>query len=168
MDSVKCVGGLSLLPAGQKATSEMQPQMPDSSNYYGAFNRDAKDWDVHGELTIILSLDIVSDWGRWVGSHRDSCILFSGQNIFVSKAICLVNLISTHLKINVNDVCFFYRTVRVWLKRESGQYWPSIYHAMPCKYFGCSLFTVYLPTDFFGPWRAPLTLWPFGELTVVC
>ncbi|XP_075775209.1 WD repeat and FYVE domain-containing protein 2 isoform X2 [Pelodiscus sinensis] len=23
------------------------------------------------------------------------------------------------------------RTVRVWLKRESGQYWPSIYHAMP-------------------------------------
>ncbi|XP_046799280.1 WD repeat and FYVE domain-containing protein 2 isoform X1 [Gallus gallus] len=24
-----------------------------------------------------------------------------------------------------------YRTVRVWLKRDSGQYWPSIYHAMP-------------------------------------
>ncbi|XP_031218529.1 WD repeat and FYVE domain-containing protein 2 isoform X2 [Mastomys coucha] len=23
------------------------------------------------------------------------------------------------------------RTVRVWLKRDSGQYWPSIYHAMP-------------------------------------
>uniref|UniRef100_A0AC11ASM4 WD repeat and FYVE domain containing 2 n=1 Tax=Ovis aries TaxID=9940 RepID=A0AC11ASM4_SHEEP len=23
------------------------------------------------------------------------------------------------------------RTVRVWLKRDSGQYWPSIYHVMP-------------------------------------
>uniref|UniRef100_A0A8D0BP28 WD repeat and FYVE domain containing 2 n=1 Tax=Salvator merianae TaxID=96440 RepID=A0A8D0BP28_SALMN len=23
------------------------------------------------------------------------------------------------------------RTIRVWLKRDSGQYWPSIYHAMP-------------------------------------
>ncbi|XP_069061547.1 WD repeat and FYVE domain-containing protein 2 isoform X2 [Pleurodeles waltl] len=23
------------------------------------------------------------------------------------------------------------RTVRVWMKRDSGQYWPSIYHAMP-------------------------------------
>lgn len=23
------------------------------------------------------------------------------------------------------------RTVRVWLKRDSGQYWPSIYHTMP-------------------------------------
>ncbi|XP_043927614.1 WD repeat and FYVE domain-containing protein 2 [Protopterus annectens] len=23
------------------------------------------------------------------------------------------------------------RTVRVWIKRDSGQYWPSIYHAMP-------------------------------------
>ncbi|KAK4832932.1 hypothetical protein QYF61_026575 [Mycteria americana] len=29
-------------------------------------------------------------------------------------------------------LCFFFcRTVRVWLKRDSGQYWPSIYHAMP-------------------------------------
>lgn len=30
-------------------------------------------------------------------------------------------------------VFFLSRTVRVWLKRDSGQYWPSIYHAMPCK-----------------------------------
>ncbi|MEE6525485.1 hypothetical protein FKM82_025537, partial [Ascaphus truei] len=22
------------------------------------------------------------------------------------------------------------RTIRVWLKRDSGQYWPSIYHTM--------------------------------------
>ncbi|KAL4609088.1 WD repeat and FYVE domain-containing protein 2 isoform X2 [Arapaima gigas] len=31
------------------------------------------------------------------------------------------------------------RTVRIWLKRDSGQYWPSIYHTMPapcsCMYF---------------------------------
>ena len=26
------------------------------------------------------------------------------------------------------------RTVRVWLKRDSGQYWPSIYHVMPCDF----------------------------------
>lgn len=26
---------------------------------------------------------------------------------------------------------FFYRTVRVWLKRDSGQYWPSICQYMP-------------------------------------
>lgn len=42
------------------------------------------------------------------------------------------------------DVCcvfFFCRTVRVWLKRDSGQYWPSIYHAMPCKYE--EMFTIY-------------------------
>uniref|UniRef100_A0A669DKI8 WD repeat and FYVE domain containing 2 n=1 Tax=Oreochromis niloticus TaxID=8128 RepID=A0A669DKI8_ORENI len=26
------------------------------------------------------------------------------------------------------------RTIRVWLKRDSGQYWPSIYHTMPCRY----------------------------------
>ncbi|MCJ8732148.1 hypothetical protein PDJAM_G00207720 [Pangasius djambal] len=25
------------------------------------------------------------------------------------------------------------RTVRVWLKRDSGQYWPSIYHTMPAS-----------------------------------
>uniref|UniRef100_A0A7M4FS49 WD repeat and FYVE domain containing 2 n=1 Tax=Crocodylus porosus TaxID=8502 RepID=A0A7M4FS49_CROPO len=33
------------------------------------------------------------------------------------------------------------RTVRVWLKRDSGQYWPSIYHAMPCKYFGMHIYS---------------------------
>uniref|UniRef100_A0A3B5QMZ5 WD repeat and FYVE domain containing 2 n=1 Tax=Xiphophorus maculatus TaxID=8083 RepID=A0A3B5QMZ5_XIPMA len=26
------------------------------------------------------------------------------------------------------------RTIRVWLKRDSGQYWPSVYHTMPCKF----------------------------------
>ncbi|XP_077864074.1 WD repeat and FYVE domain-containing protein 2-like [Saccoglossus kowalevskii] len=25
------------------------------------------------------------------------------------------------------------RTIRVWLKRDSGQYWPSICHTMPGK-----------------------------------
>uniref|UniRef100_A0A3B4B649 FYVE-type domain-containing protein n=1 Tax=Periophthalmus magnuspinnatus TaxID=409849 RepID=A0A3B4B649_9GOBI len=25
------------------------------------------------------------------------------------------------------------RTIRVWLKRDSGQYWPSVYHTMPCN-----------------------------------
>lgn len=29
----------------------------------------------------------------------------------------------------------FYRTVRVWLKRDSGQYWPSICQYMPS---GCT------------------------------
>jgi len=24
-----------------------------------------------------------------------------------------------------------FRTIRVWLKRDSGQYWPSVYHTMP-------------------------------------
>ena len=28
---------------------------------------------------------------------------------------------------------FICRTVRVWLKRDTGQYWPSICHNMPCK-----------------------------------
>lgn len=28
---------------------------------------------------------------------------------------------------------FFLRTIRVWLKRDSGQYWPSIYHTVSCK-----------------------------------
>lgn len=27
-----------------------------------------------------------------------------------------------------------HRTIRVWLKRDSGQYWPSVYHTMPCKF----------------------------------
>jgi len=26
-----------------------------------------------------------------------------------------------------------YRTVRVWIKRNTGQYWPSICHTMPGK-----------------------------------
>lgn len=30
-----------------------------------------------------------------------------------------------------------HRTIRVWLKRDSGQYWPSVYHTMSCK---CSSF----------------------------
>jgi len=29
-----------------------------------------------------------------------------------------------------------FRTIRVWLKRDSGQYWPSIYHTVSCKYAG--------------------------------
>ncbi|RMC07167.1 hypothetical protein DUI87_16623 [Hirundo rustica rustica] len=32
--------------------------------------------------------------------------------------------------LHCSQACVF-RTVRVWLKRDSGQYWPSIYHAMP-------------------------------------
>lgn len=32
-----------------------------------------------------------------------------------------------------NATLFPLRTVRVWLKRDSGQYWPSIYHVLPCK-----------------------------------
>uniref|UniRef100_A0A8B9GMJ2 WD repeat and FYVE domain containing 1 n=1 Tax=Astyanax mexicanus TaxID=7994 RepID=A0A8B9GMJ2_ASTMX len=27
------------------------------------------------------------------------------------------------------------RTIRVWLKRDSGQYWPSIYHTVSCEYY---------------------------------
>lgn len=27
-----------------------------------------------------------------------------------------------------------HRTIRVWLKRDSGQYWPSVHHTMSCKY----------------------------------
>lgn len=30
----------------------------------------------------------------------------------------------------------FSRTVRVWLKRDTGQYWPSICHTMQCKLDG--------------------------------
>ncbi|MCJ8739505.1 hypothetical protein PDJAM_G00048080 [Pangasius djambal] len=26
------------------------------------------------------------------------------------------------------------RTIRVWLKRDSGQYWPSIYHTVSCEF----------------------------------
>lgn len=29
----------------------------------------------------------------------------------------------------------FFRTIRVWLKRDSGQYWPSVYHSLPSKCF---------------------------------
>lgn len=39
------------------------------------------------------------------------------------------------------------RTVRVWLKRDSGQYWPSIYHAMPCKYLGFLREPRFYPSD---------------------
>uniref|UniRef100_A0A3Q2QT47 WD repeat and FYVE domain containing 2 n=1 Tax=Fundulus heteroclitus TaxID=8078 RepID=A0A3Q2QT47_FUNHE len=31
------------------------------------------------------------------------------------------------------------RTIRVWLKRDSGQYWPSVYHTMPSS-FSCMSF----------------------------
>lgn len=31
----------------------------------------------------------------------------------------------------ISRPCFHYRTVRVWLKRDSGQYWPSICQYMP-------------------------------------
>uniref|UniRef100_A0A7N8WWA2 WD repeat and FYVE domain containing 1 n=1 Tax=Mastacembelus armatus TaxID=205130 RepID=A0A7N8WWA2_9TELE len=34
-----------------------------------------------------------------------------------------------------NILTFSFRTIRVWLKRDSGQYWPSIYHTVssPCS-----------------------------------
>lgn len=28
-----------------------------------------------------------------------------------------------------------HRTVRIWLKRDVGNYWPSVCHIMPCKSF---------------------------------
>ncbi|KAG7237197.1 hypothetical protein INR49_032695 [Caranx melampygus] len=34
------------------------------------------------------------------------------------------------------------RTIRVWLKRDSGQYWPSIYHTVSCKYSRCTEFLI--------------------------
>lgn len=33
---------------------------------------------------------------------------------------------------------FFYRTVRVWLKRDSGQYWPSV-----CQYMAAGATSMY-------------------------
>jgi len=26
------------------------------------------------------------------------------------------------------------KSIRLWIKRESGQYWPSICHVMECKF----------------------------------
>uniref|UniRef100_A0A8D3BJQ3 WD repeat and FYVE domain containing 2 n=1 Tax=Scophthalmus maximus TaxID=52904 RepID=A0A8D3BJQ3_SCOMX len=33
------------------------------------------------------------------------------------------------------------RAIRVWLKRDSGQYWPSVYHTLSCKY-SCAPFVL--------------------------
>lgn len=42
----------------------------------------------------------------------------------------LLRFVVIGFKIILIDLC---RTVRVWLKRDSGQYWPSICHYMPGK-----------------------------------
>lgn len=66
---------------------------------------------------IVLLSEIIQFW-RWsstfIATTLFSFIVFRSS----SHTLCL----------------FSRRTVRVWLKRDSGQYWPSIYHAMPCKY----------------------------------
>ena len=70
-----------------------------------------------GVCAFIVLSEIIQFW-RWsstfITTTLFSFIVFHSS----SHALCL----------------FFCRTVRVWLKRDSGQYWPSIYHAMPCKY----------------------------------
>jgi len=45
-------------------------------------------------------------------------------------------------EIELNIVSFF-RSIRVWLKRETGQYWPSVCHFLLCKFklTGC-IFTI--------------------------
>lgn len=43
----------------------------------------------------------------------------------------IAHSIHTRMKNNVLFCYFCSRTVRVWLRRESGQYWPSVCHYMP-------------------------------------
>lgn len=38
-------------------------------------------------------------------------------------------------QVQINKILYGFRTVRVWLKRDSGQYWPSICQYMPS---GCT------------------------------
>uniref|UniRef100_A0A672YLU2 FYVE-type domain-containing protein n=1 Tax=Sphaeramia orbicularis TaxID=375764 RepID=A0A672YLU2_9TELE len=55
----------------------------------------------------------------------------------VSKIEAFQDVVSTAVIIPKEDGVISVsedRTIRVWLKRDSGQYWPSVYHTMPCRY----------------------------------
>jgi hypothetical protein len=43
---------------------------------------------------------------------------------------CIIHYIFQLKKVSLGRPLLFHRTVRVWLKRDSGQYWPSICHYM--------------------------------------
>ncbi|KAI4889420.1 hypothetical protein NFI96_029977 [Prochilodus magdalenae] len=54
--------------------------------------------------------------------------------VLLSKIEALQDVVNTAVIIPKEDGVISVsqdRTVRVWLKRDSGQYWPSIYHTMP-------------------------------------
>ncbi|KAF4789561.1 WD repeat and FYVE domain-containing protein 2 [Turdus rufiventris] len=73
---------------------------------------------------ISVSEDRSSDTEEMVLEYFNPvCVTAKGIKA-ISGALGLQRLLFPRL---FNDI----RTVRVWLKRDSGQYWPSIYHAMP-------------------------------------
>lgn len=39
-----------------------------------------------------------------------------------------------NLTVVISNLSSIHRAIRVWLKRDSGQYWPSVHHTMPCKF----------------------------------
>lgn len=56
------------------------------------------------------------------------------------------------------------RTVRVWLKRDSGQYWPSIYHTMPGETHILTHFMILGSHDLLFFFRLVQTLDAFGPI----
>ncbi|KAF5915853.1 hypothetical protein HPG69_019086 [Diceros bicornis minor] len=60
----------------------------------------------------------------------------SSPEAFSFRLYLLLSSFGSDSQVNKFTVCFFQeKTIRVWLKRDSGQYWPSIYHTMasPCS-----------------------------------
>lgn len=71
------------------------------------------------------------------------CVFFYSRLSMNKCCCCYFFFLSSHFNLFVSFRCHF-RTVRVWLRRDSGQYWPSICQFMPS---GCA------SIDYDGPTR---------------
>lgn len=139
----------------------------------------ALNWQSRGRFPgcLVWCIQLGTVWYRGMGCpHHHLCLMcrpavgvcvFTSlwNNFILNIVLCIQRcwfvFIHSYFFIlpHVCFVFFFHRTVRVWLKRDSGQYWPSIYHAMPCKckemfiiycVFAQCLFSIWWSLMFYG------------------
>lgn len=100
-----------------------------------------------------VAVSVTVEWQVWC-EPRESHVGWVLPSCFVG-AEWLVN--ATHQEFSVTPQMHWanadvmvspHRTIRVWLKRDSGQYWPSVYHTMSCKY-SCFCFFLLIFVHFF-------------------
>lgn len=85
--------------------------------------------------------------------------------MFCVGSKCYAKTIYVHAII----ICSYCRTIRVWLKRDSGQYWPSICHTMPGLWtcYDLKLFTLLIFYWELYFWVEFLS-WRFCSAAVAC